>query len=133
MILSQEWKGNTKRWWRLLEAWGIGQDPGNSPRGQVCALRPCTLGDASVRSLPVPLPIFPSSLNLESASLGACVSSQMQRTDGEAKCKCVFGRCSITFVKLISYRKIRSQTFKKIPIRLSPGDMQRAEGKAGSF
>lgn len=59
MILSQEWKGNTKRWWRLLEAWGIGQDPGNSPRGQVCALRPCTLGDASVRSLPVSSPHLP--------------------------------------------------------------------------
>lgn len=45
-------KENTKHWWHLLDALGIGQESGNSPPGHVCAPRPHSLGDAWTLSLP---------------------------------------------------------------------------------
>lgn len=74
MIRSQEWKETTERWWHLLDTLGTGQGTGNSPPGQVCVPRPCTLGDAWILSSPCLL----SSVNLEPASVGACVSSPLQ-------------------------------------------------------
>lgn len=71
IILSQEWKETTKCWWHLLDTLGTGQGTGNSPPGQVCAPRPCTLRDAWILASPY----LPSSVNLESASVGPCVSS----------------------------------------------------------